>query len=156
MTVKIFFACALCILFSGCYKSDPIVLDNDDLVNAAPDIQWIAVDVSYVSFYDKPEFESRVLDHARKNDIFMVSGMHFVKIENSEEIAENYIELQEEEILRASRKNRSVKKDSKKSEMRNSSEYKVWYKTEKGWIDGSLVRFYDTKYKAMKSTSEKM
>ena len=56
----------------------------------------------------------------------------------------NYSRIGEIMLVEGKKKNKSLSSES------NSTEYVMWYKFEKGWLDESLVKVFDTKYKAEK------
>lgn len=117
------------ILFcSGCRKEKSINLDFEASRGITPDQEWAVVVVPYAAFLEKCDYSANVKSHARRGDIFLVTGKEFVKKEN------------EDNQTRRGKK--------------NAGEFECWYKFNQGCLSSSLVDIYDTKLKAEKAASK--
>ena len=84
--------------------------------------------VPYAAFLEKCDYSANVKSHARRGDIFLVTGKEFVKKENQD----------------------NTTRQGKK----NADEFECWYKFDQGCLSSSLVDIYDTKLKAENAASK--
>ena len=127
---KIFllFISASFFLFSGCRKEKPINLDFEASRSITPDQEWAVVVVPYAAFLEKCDYSANVKSHARRGDIFLVTGKEFVKKENQD--------------------------NTTRRGKKNADEFECWYKFDQGCLSSSLVDIYDAKLKAENAASK--
>ena len=70
----IFLFCSVIFIFSGCRKSSVIVLDDSDPLALMPDVKWALIVNPYVGFQKEANWDSDVISHARKGEIFQIAG----------------------------------------------------------------------------------
>ena len=63
-----------CFVFSGCRKSSVIVFDDSDPLALMPDVKWALIVNPYVGFQKEANWDSDVISHARKGEIFQIVG----------------------------------------------------------------------------------
>ena len=75
--VYLLILCAAFISVS-CSKKDEITFDNSDPLALTPGIEWAVVTEPYAAFRAKNNYESEVINEARRGEIYEVTGKAIV------------------------------------------------------------------------------
>lgn len=125
----VLFLAAMVLCLSSCGKKRTFTLESEDFKSITPDQEWALVTSTYAAFLEECNYTSAVTGHARRGDIFPVTGKEFVKVIPVDENGD---------IIRRGR-NSSI------------DEFEVWYKFEQGCLSGANLLIFDTKFKAQKA-----
>lgn len=75
--MKKFLIFAFVLVLFSCKNEKNIKFDNTEPLSLMPDVSWAIVVNPYVGFQKSASWDSEVLSHARKGDIFQVLGKSF-------------------------------------------------------------------------------
>lgn len=74
------------VLLGSCnvVKDREISVEPENPVELTPGIQWAVINTPYAGFRKEPSFSSEVIFHARKGEIFQISGKALEQYENED------------------------------------------------------------------------
>lgn len=74
------------IFLSSCTaaRDKEISVELENPIELTPGIQWAVINTPYAGFRKEPSFSSEVIFHARKGEIFQISGKALVQYEDED------------------------------------------------------------------------